>query len=156
MCDEWMKHVKPMERLKRDDYFMEIARTVARRGTCPRASVGAVVVSGRNRILGTGYNGSPPGHPHCLDVGCKTIEVEKKTYCIRTIHAEVNAIINSLTAVHLLDTLTLYSTHFPCFECLKMIAASGIKEIRYQEPYVDPKFELMKEEYLKGIKFIQL
>lgn len=144
MCNEWLKQVQPMERLNRDTYFMEIARTVARRGTCPRASVGAVVVSGRNRILGTGYNGSPPGHPHCLDVGCKTIEVEKKTYCIRTIHAEINSI---LTVVDQSDSLVLYSTHRPCFECMKVIVAKGITEIVYSEEYTDPKWKAIENEY---------
>ena len=131
-------------RLGRDEYFMEIARTVARRSTCLRASVGAVVVSSRNRILGTGYNGSPPGHPHCLDVGCKTIVVADKTYCIRTIHAEANAI---LTVESSTDKLLLYSTHRPCFECIKVIAAKGITEVVYSEEYTDPKWELIKDEY---------
>ncbi len=132
------------KRLSRDEYFIGIANLVAQRSTCPRASVGAVVVDSRNRICGTGYNGSPPGHPHCLDVGCKTIQVENKTYCIRTIHAEVNAV---LTVRNHSDKLVLYTTHFPCFECLKVLAARGITEVKYQQKYIDPKWELIKEEY---------
>ncbi len=143
MCYEWMKQLKG-ERLDRDSYFMAIARTVAQRSTCPRANVGAVVVGSRNRILGTGYNGSPPGHPHCIDVGCKTIEVANKTYCIRTIHAEVNAV---LTVLDQSDRLTLYSTHFPCFECIKVIASRGITEVKYIVEYTDPKWEAIKGEY---------
>jgi dCMP deaminase len=144
--------LRPGARLSRDEYFMGIARTVARRGTCSRAYVGAVVVSSRNRILGTGYNGSPPGHPHCLDVGCKTIVVENKTYCIRTIHAEVNAV---LTVQDHSDRLTLYTTHHPCFECIKVLAAKGIQEVKYLEEYTDPKWEMIRNEY-RGISFIRL
>lgn len=131
-------------RLNRDDYFMGIAKLVAQRSTCPRASVGAVVVDSRNRIVGAGYNGSPPGHPHCLDVGCATVHLEDKTYCIRTIHAEVNAV---LTVHNHSDKLILYSTHFPCFECLKVLAARGIIDVKYLVGYIDPKWEKIKDEY---------
>ena len=130
------------ERVGRDEYFMGIAEMVARRSTCPRLSVGAVVIDGRNRILGTGYNGSPPGHPHCHHVGCKMLE----GHCIRTIHAEVNAI-TYLTVGSSADTLTMYSTHRPCFECLKVIVSKGITVIKYREEYTDQKWEIIKDEY---------
>ena len=138
------------ERMSRDAYFMGVAHLVAKRGTCPRAEVGAVVVSSKNRILGTGYNGSPPGHVHCLDAGCKTIEVEGKTYCIRTIHAEVNAV---LTVEPTTDSLTLYCTHHPCFECIKVLAAKGITSVVYEKDYNDPKWEALKHEYSGKINF---
>lgn len=131
-------------RLGRDEYFMGIAEMVAKRGTCSRARVGAVVIDGSNRILGTGYNGSPPGHPHCIDEGCKIVVVGPKEYCIRTIHAEVNAL---LTVGSNESNLTIYSTHFPCFECLKVIVAKGITRIKYREEYKDPKWEMIKDEY---------
>jgi dCMP deaminase len=143
IMEEGATLIKP-RRLSRDEYFMQIARTVAKRGTCPRAEVGAVVVGSNNRILGAGYNGSPPGHPHCLDVGCKLVMVEGKQYCIRTIHAEVNAV---LTVVESSDKLTLYCTHHPCFECIKVIAAKGITSVIYSAEYIDPKWEMIKDEY---------
>lgn len=76
--------------MKRPDwntYFINIAKEVAKRSTCPRASVGAVIVKD-NRILSTGYNGAPPGEPHCTDVGC----LMENNHCERTIHAETNAV----------------------------------------------------------------
>jgi len=70
-----------------DDYFLDIALMVARRSTCSRASVGAVIVKD-NCILSTGYNGSPTGQPHCTDVGCTILN----DHCVNTLHAEANAI----------------------------------------------------------------
>ena len=80
-------------------YFMTITRQVAERSTCLRANVGAVIVRDKN-ILATGYNGSPAGLPHCLDVGCliyrsTTPSGEIEENCFRTIHAEINAIANT-------------------------------------------------------------
>lgn len=141
------------ERLGRDEYFLEIAGIVARRSTCPRAQVGAVVVNQRNRILGTGYNGSPPGHPHCLDVGCSIVTVGEKQYCIRTIHAEVNAL---LTVEPSTDILMMYSTHKPCFECIKVIVAKGITVIKYREEYMDPKWEKIQHEYTSKLTLIRI
>ena len=76
-----------MTRLSWDDYFLNIAKEVATRSTCPRASVGAVIVRD-NRILSTGYNGAAPGEPHCMDVGC----LMEDNHCQRAIHAETNAV----------------------------------------------------------------
>jgi deoxycytidylate deaminase len=73
-----------------DEYFMNIARMVATRSTCPRKFVGAVIVK-NNNILSTGYNGSMSGAPHCTDVGC----MMEGDHCVATIHAESNAIIHS-------------------------------------------------------------
>lgn len=140
-------------RIGRDQYFMRIARIVAERGTCPRARVGAVIVDQKNRIMSAGYNGSPPGHPHCLDVACSLIIVDDKTYCIRTIHAEINAV---LTLRSQDDNLSLYSTHQPCFDCMKVIAGTGrIARVVFQVEYRDPKLERMADEY-KGIKLYQV
>ena len=153
MNEEWeiiLGRLKPEGRLSRDDYFMEIAQTVSKRGTCPRLAVGAIVVDGRNRILGTGYNGSPPGHPHCHDVGCCLIMVGDKQYCIRSIHAEVNALLTVETSA---DILIMYSTHKPCFECIKVIVAKGITVIKYREEYRDPKWERIQDEYSKRLTF---
>jgi len=79
-----------MNRPTWDEYFMNIARDVATRSSCPRASVGSVVVKD-NHILSTGYNGAPPGEPHCTEVGCLIIN----NHCERTIHAETNAVVQA-------------------------------------------------------------
>ena len=107
-----------------DDYFLSIAREVAARATCLRRHVGAVIVRDR-RILCTGYNGSPPGQPHCTDVGCLIEEGR----CIRTLHAEQNAIAQA--ALHGVPTrdATLYATCRPCHVCARMIVGAGIVRV---------------------------
>ena len=114
---------------------MQIARAVATRATCLRRHVGAVVVSaspesGGGRILCTGYNGSPPGQKHCTEVGC-LIEDGK---CIRTLHAEQNALIQA--ALHGISTegATLYATCRPCHVCARMLVGAGIKRLVFAGP----------------------
>ena len=115
-----------------DDYFMQITFQVARRSTCPRAAVGAVIVRDK-RILTTGYNGSPTGLPHCTDAGCLMVN----DHCVRTLHAEQNAIIQG--ALHGVDVSgsTIYVTHQPCVVCAKMIINAGIERVVYAGHYPD-------------------
>ncbi len=115
-----------------DSYFMDITFQVARRSTCPRASVGAVIVRDK-RILTTGYNGSPRGLPHCTEAGCLIVN----GHCVRTLHAEQNAIIQG--ALHGVDVShsTLYVTHQPCLSCAKMIINAGIERVVYAGDYPD-------------------
>jgi dCMP deaminase len=115
-----------------DDYFMQITLQVARRSTCPRAAVGAVIVRDK-RILTTGYNGAPRGLPHCTEVGCLMVN----GHCVRTLHAEQNAIIQG--ALHGVDVSgsTLYVTHQPCLVCAKMIINAGIERVVYGGDYPD-------------------
>lgn len=108
-------------------YFMDIATKVAERSTCDRASVGAVLVK-ENKIIGTGYNGSPHGEPHCSDIGHLMIE----GHCKRTIHAEINAI---LQAKEDKEGSILYVTHYPCIECQKIIKQAGITKVFYKNSY---------------------
>lgn len=115
-----------------DAYFMEIAEATAERGTCNRLKVGAVVTKD-NMIVGTGYNGSIAKHEHCIDVGCLKNDQGR---CIRTIHAEANAILH--THRRDLQGATIYVTHEPCENCSKMIAQAGIKRIVYGESYDNP------------------
>lgn len=121
-----------MPRPSWDEYFMELAQVVAKRSTCNRRSVGAVLVR-EKRILTTGYNGSPPGLPHCIDDGCIMLD----NHCVRAIHAEQNAIIQA--ALHGIDLrgATCYVTSSPCVHCSKMLIAAGIKRIVYLETYPD-------------------
>jgi dCMP deaminase len=139
-----------------DDYFMEIARLVATRSTCLRRQVGAVVVR-EKRILATGYNGAPKGLSHCLDIGCLREQMqiphgERHELC-RGIHAEQNAIIQAATSGANIDGAVIYSTHFPCSLCMKMIINSGIKKIFYVEGYPDDLSKsLCKEANLKLVR----
>ena len=112
-----------------DEYFMTIARDVATRGTCLRRHVGSVVVRDR-RILSTGYNGSPPGQKHCTEVGCLLEEGR----CIRTLHAEQNALIQA--ALHGVSTekATLYATCRPCHVCARMIVGAGLVRVVFYGP----------------------
>jgi dCMP deaminase len=109
------------------EYFLAIAEVVSRRSTCPRAHVGAVIVSAGNRILATGYNGSPPGEAHCDDIGC----LMEDNHCQRTLHAEVNAIAFAARAGVRLQGGRLYiwssrGDSIPCRECEKVIKAVGL------------------------------
>ena len=113
-----------------DSYFMEIAKVVSTRATCPRKRVGAVLVRDRI-ILCTGYNGSVRGMPHCADVGC----MMDNGVCIRTVHAEVNAISQAARRGVAVDGATLYCTYSPCLTCLKQIINSGIQRVVFAEAY---------------------
>jgi dCMP deaminase len=120
-------------------YFMTITREVAERSTCLRAKVGAVIVRDKN-ILATGYNGSPAGLPHCLDVGCliyrsTTPSGEVEENCFRTIHAEINAIAQAAKNGAGIRDADIYVTHTPCIHCFKVLINTGIKRIFYEKPY---------------------
>ena len=122
-----------MSRPNWNEYFINIAKEVASRATCPRASVGAVIVKD-NRILSTGYNGALPGEPHCTDVGC----LMENNHCERTIHAETNAVAQAARFGVCIDGATLYcwsiqhSAGKPvasCTKCTQVMRAAGIKEV---------------------------
>lgn len=120
-----------------DTYFLEIAFKVRERSTCPRLQVGAVVVKD-NRIKGTGYNGSPSGLAHCDDSGC----MMRGNHCVRTIHAEVNALLECSPEER--KDATLYVTARPCAECSKLIINSGIKRVVYAMEYL-PDYDWFKD-----------
>lgn len=113
-----------------DEYFLRIAEAVAERSTCDRAHVGAVLAR-EKRILTTGFNGSPAGLAHCDEVGHLLVE----GHCVRTIHAEINAIIQA--ALHGVSTkgATCYVTHFPCIHCTKSLINAGIERVVYLNSY---------------------
>ena len=115
-----------------DEYFMQIARNVATRATCPRASVGAVLVRD-HRILTTGYNGAPRGVAHCSEVGCTLVN----DHCMRATHAEANAIVQgALHGVSVADSVA-YCTHQPCVNCSKLLISAGVRRIVYEGAYPD-------------------
>ena len=128
------------QRLSWDEYFMTIASVVASRATCDRKHVGAVIVRGRT-ILSTGYNGSIAGMPHCDDVG----HMMDAGHCVATIHAEANALVQAARNGVSIEGASIYITASPCWNCFKMIANGGIKEIFYGEFYRDNRiFEAAK------------
>ena len=129
-----------------DEYFMKIAHLVAKRSTCLRRQVGAIVVRDK-RILATGYNGAPTGLPHCVDIGCLRDEMginsgERHELC-RGLHAEQNVIIQAAYHGVSIKGATLYCTNRPCSICAKMLINAGICEIVYEEGYADPMGEEM-------------
>jgi dCMP deaminase len=115
-------------------YFMNIARQVATRSTCDRKHVGAVIVRDRT-ILSTGYNGSIRGLDHCDDVG----HLMDNGHCVRTVHAEANAIAQAARHGVRLDGSEIYITASPCWICFRLVANSGIVRIYYGEFYRDER-----------------
>lgn len=131
-----------------DDYFISLARIVAARSTCDRLRAGAILVKDK-RILATGYNGAPPGLPHCdgeeghkLDGG----------HCVRTLHAEENALLQ-IAAIGGISTegATLYCTYSPCYHCAKKIIMSRLARVVSGAIYRDPNIKTLFEK--SGIKF---
>ncbi|MCI0182602.1 MAG: ComE operon protein 2 [Acidibacillus sp.] len=117
-----------------DAYFIEMASLVATRSTCNRKQVGAVIVR-EKRTIASGYNGSVAGDVHCIDVGCKVVD----GHCIRTVHAESNAILQCAKFGVSTRDADLYVTHFPCLQCTKQIIQAGIAKVIYAEEYhIDP------------------
>jgi dCMP deaminase len=150
MCDDTMK------RPAWDEYFMEITQLVARRSTCLRRHVGAVLVKDKN-ILATGYNGAPSGVAHCLEVGClrerlAVLPGERHELC-RGLHAEQNAIIQAAKHGTNINGATLYCTTMPCIICSKMLINAGIRRIVYQQGYPDTLSEQMIED--AGIEMVK-
>ena len=138
-----------MQRPTWDEYFMEITHLVARRSTCLRRHVGAVIVKDRN-ILATGFNGAPSGVAHCFDTGClreqlKVPSGERHELC-RGLHAEQNAIIQAAKHGTNIDGSTLYCTTLPCIICSKMIINAGIRRVIYEEGYADQLAAAMLDE----------
>jgi len=112
------------------EYFMDIAEMVSRRGTCDRKRVGCVMVKDR-RILATGYNGSMSGAEHCDDAG----HMMEEGHCIRTVHAETNAIAACARHGISCDGASIYINTLPCWICFKILVNSGIKHIYYRDDY---------------------
>ena len=140
-----------------DAYFMDIAVLVAKRSTCLRRMVGALIIKDK-RILTTGYNGAPSGIRHCIEIGClrETLNVasgQRHELC-RGIHAEQNAIIQAAYHGVSIRNATLYCTNLPCSICTKMIINAGIGRIYYLEGYADELSEAMLAE--AEIEVIQL
>lgn len=137
------------QRVSWHEYFMNIADQVATRSTCGRKHVGAVIVRDRT-ILSTGYNGSLRGAPHCDDAGHDM----ENDHCVRTVHAEANAIAQAAKQGVRIDLAEIYVTASPCLNCFKLVANAGITKIYYKEFYRDERIT----EYAKqaGVKLVYM
>lgn len=121
-------------RVSWNEYFMNIAEQVATRSTCDRKNVGALIVRDKT-ILSTGYNGSLRGAPHCDEAGHDM----ENGHCVRTVHAEANAIAQAAKHGVMIDGSDLYVTASPCLTCFKLVANAGIRVIYYKEFYRDER-----------------
>jgi dCMP deaminase len=139
----------PSKRTSWNDYFMNIALQVASRSTCDRKHIGAVIVRDKT-ILSTGYNGSIRGLAHCDEEG----HVMENGHCVRTVHAEANAITQAAKNGVNINDAEIYITASPCWTCFKLLANSGIKKVTYGEFYEDKRiFDAAK---LAGIELVHL
>lgn len=132
-----------------DEYFMDIVELIKTRSTCLRRQVGALIVKDK-RILATGYNGSPTGCSHCLEIGCMreklNIPSGQRHELCRAIHAEQNAIVQAANSGTSVKGGTLYVTHQPCVLCAKMAINAGIIRIIYKGEYPDElSMSMLKE-----------
>lgn len=132
---EEQKHHRPSW----DEYFMEITKMVGSRGTCDRGRAGCVITRDK-KIISTGYVGSPAGLKHCDEIGHEMNTVvhednHESRHCIRTAHAEQNAIVQAARFGVSVDNATLYCKMTPCYACAKMIINAGIKRVICEEDY---------------------
>ncbi|MCV3755014.1 ComE operon protein 2 [Limosilactobacillus fermentum] len=138
------------KRIDWDQYFMVQAALLASRSTCTRLSVGAVLVRDK-RIIGSGYNGAVAGDEHCIDVGCYL----RDGHCVRTIHAEMNALLQCAKFGTSTDGAMVYVTDFPCLQCTKSLLQAGITQINYLRNYHNDNYA-MKLIELKGVTLHQI
>ena len=129
-----------------ESYFMDMAKLVATRATCDRKHVGAVLVK-NNRVVATGYNGSPRGMPHCDDAGHELAIIDDRESCIRTLHAESNALDY---AGRDSEGCVFYVTVIPCHDCAKRIINAGVISVVYDEYYESRKTGLVKDLFARS------
>lgn len=137
------------KRLSWNDYFMAQSHLLANRSTCARLAVGATIVRDK-RIIAGGYNGSIAGGVHCIDEGCYVVE----GHCIRTIHAEMNALLQCAKFGVPTQNAEIYVTHFPCLQCCKAIIQAGIRKVYYAADYKNHPYaiELFKSAEVETLK----
>lgn len=138
-----------MERISWDLYFMAQSQLLSLRSTCPRLKVGATIVR-EKRIIAGGYNGSVSGSDHCLDHGCYVID----NHCVRTVHAEVNALLQCAKFGVPTQGAEIYITHFPCVHCAKSLIQAGISKVHYARDYKNHPYaeSLFKEAQIDCIE----
>lgn len=126
-----------LNRIKWNQYFMAQSHLLALRSTCTRLTVGATIVRDK-RIIAGGYNGSVSGGTHCIDEGCYVVD----NHCVRTVHAEINALLQCAKFGVPTENAEIYVTHFPCLQCTKSIIQAGIKVVYYAEDYKNHPYAL--------------
>ena len=124
--------MKTKKRPSWDEYFLKLAMLASERSTCPRMHCGCVIVKDKF-VLATGYNGSLPGLPHCEDEGCLIVD----NHCVRTNHAEINALTQAVTHGVNIKGSTAYITNMSCTTCAKALIAAGIKRVVVFSDYHD-------------------
>jgi dCMP deaminase len=129
-----------------DDYFMGFARAAAARATCDRRHVGAVIVVDR-QVAATGYNGSVRKLPHCDEVGHDMVD----GHCVRTIHAEMNALAQAARRGVRVDGAGIYTTASPCWACFRVLVNAGIQRFVYGEPYREGEHRSRIEEVARSL-----
>lgn len=158
-----------MARMTRESYFIERLKLLEARSTCERGQVGALIVR-ENRVVAEGYNGSPPGMPHCIDegVGCEEAIVQawvsegaggllvddqpvKLMGCARSIHAESNAIAWAAREGIRTRGAAMWCTYSPCRSCAQLIVSAGIEQFVYLKPYRDAHVEILDDAGLEVI-----
>ncbi|RIV21775.1 ComE operon protein 2 [Alicyclobacillaceae bacterium I2511] len=139
-----------MKRMSWDEFFISQSRVMALRSTCTRLSVGCVLVRDK-RMIASGYNGSIRGDVHCTDVGCKLVD----GHCVRTIHAEQNALLQCARFGVATEAADIYVTHLPCLQCTKSIIQAGVRHIYYEISYrPDPYASELLE--IAGVSVLQV
>ncbi len=146
-----------MPRPSWDEYFLEVVSVVAKRSTCLRRQLGAVIVKDK-RILTTGYNGAPSGLAHCLDVGClrqeKGVPSGERFELCRGLHAEQNAIIQAASYGVSIQGAVIYTSCQPCVACAKMIINAGIRRVVFGGDYPDPlSRQVLAEAQIEVVQF---
>lgn len=137
-----MARTRPTYRPAWDDYFMAMVKIISSRGTCDRLYAGSLLAK-NNRIIATGYNGAPPGLPHCSDEG----HLLEEGHCVRTVHGEHNALLQAARQGSMsTEGATMYTKYSPCIHCTKYIISCGIKRVVIGKIYRNPNATKMLEE----------
>ena len=146
MTDQIVASTRQARRESWDQYFMQLATVVAQRSTCERATVGALLVVD-HRIIVTGYNGSISGDPHCDDAG----HLMRDGHCIRTLHAEMNAILQCAENGVSTRGAAVYVTYYPCLNCTKALIQAGVTRVYYAHDYRNDPYavQLFEEHHIK-------
>lgn len=146
MTDQIVASTRQARRESWDQYFMQLATVVAQRSTCERATVGALLVVD-HRIIATGYNGSISGDPHCDDAG----HLMRDGHCIRTLHAEMNAILQCAENGVSTRGAAVYVTYYPCLNCTKALIQAGVTRVYFAHDYRNDPYavQLFEEHHIK-------
>lgn len=153
--------------MNRDEYYMNIAMAVRKKANCLCRRVGAIIVR-ENRIISTGYNGTPEGMTNCLDGGCIRCK-DRETYapsvgydvCI-CVHAEQNALIAAARFGNPIENAVVYSTLRPCFDCTKAMLQAKVHAIYYIHDWQHPigplrdQYELLQSKFLGGVRRVEI